>query len=117
MNSFGTMKFVANTPKKIQHTASKIMGNHIINGTSLTSSNSDLRRPRKMPPINLIKLASVSAEPNTANPNQTIHNLLAIPVPLPKSIIPWYIIHFEANPLNGGTPEIDIAKIKVAKKV
>ena len=88
MKSFGTMKFVEKTPKKMHNSASIIRGIHIITGTSLTFSNSDLRRPRNIPPTSLIKLASVSADPNTANPNQTIQSLLAIPVPLPKSIIP-----------------------------
>ena len=44
---------------------------------------------RKIPPMNLMKLAKVNAEPRTASPSQTNHILPANVGLLPDSTIPW----------------------------
>src|SRR5690606_7890244 len=107
----------AKTPKKVQRRARRAIGSHIRRDTSLVPVRRWPLRPRNMPPMNLTKLARVSADPRTARPSHTIHSLPAIPVPEPDSMIPWYIIHFDANPLKGGTPEIDMANIRAEANV
>lgn len=109
----------ASTPNKMHISAKTTQGTHIKGETSLIERLLSVSRrcPRNTAWSSLIKLASVSAEPKSAQARQIAGISACIDEAFwdMRKTNPWYISHFETKPLNGGIPDMDKLAIRVEK--